>query len=157
MALIGQAVSEEKIFENGGRRTDGRRTDDGRTDGRTTEHGYTISSPCEPDGSGELKMPYVISFCEHSLFMIFECLHAAYWVLSLFHTCMTATLLATKVEINEEKTDNLNRVMKLKLIVKTKMPSRRRRLCYEFKQVDTRAFLKSREHAPFVKIILKTR
>ena len=45
MALIGQAVSEEKIFENGGR----------RTDGRTTEHGYTISSPCEPDGSGELK------------------------------------------------------------------------------------------------------
>ena len=32
-------------------RTDGRRT----TDGRTTEHGYTISSPCEPDGSGELK------------------------------------------------------------------------------------------------------
>ena len=46
MALIGQAVSEKKIFENGGRRT---------TDGRTTEHGYTISSPCEPDGSGELK------------------------------------------------------------------------------------------------------
>ena len=44
-------MSEEKIFENGGRRTDGRRT----TDGRTTEHGYTISSPCEPDGSGELK------------------------------------------------------------------------------------------------------
>ena len=31
--------------------------DDGRTDdGRTTEHEYTISSPCEPDGSGELKM-----------------------------------------------------------------------------------------------------
>ena len=24
-------------------------------DGRRTEHGYTISSPCEPDGSGELK------------------------------------------------------------------------------------------------------
>ena len=23
-------------------------------DGRTTEHGYTISSPCEPDSSGEL-------------------------------------------------------------------------------------------------------
>ena len=40
---------------------DGRRTDDGRTDGRTTEHGYTISSPCEPDGSGELKM-YWLSF-----------------------------------------------------------------------------------------------
>ena len=26
---------------------------DGRTDGRTPEHGYTISSPCEP--KGELK------------------------------------------------------------------------------------------------------
>ena len=38
-----------------GRRTDGRT--DGRTtdDGRTPEHGYTISSPCEPEGSGELK------------------------------------------------------------------------------------------------------
>ena len=35
---------------------DGRTTDDGRTDGRTPEHGYTISSPCEPDGSGELKI-----------------------------------------------------------------------------------------------------
>ena len=37
---------------------DGRPTDDdGRTDaGRTPEHGYTISSPCEPNGSGELKM-----------------------------------------------------------------------------------------------------
>ena len=49
--MTGQAVSEKKIFENGGRRTDGR-----RTDGRTMEHGYTISSPCEPDGSGELKI-----------------------------------------------------------------------------------------------------
>ena len=35
--------------------------DDGRTDGRSTDgrrtpdHGYTISSPCEPNGSGELK------------------------------------------------------------------------------------------------------
>ena len=27
--------------------------DDGR---RTPDHGYTISSPCEPEGSGELKM-----------------------------------------------------------------------------------------------------
>ena len=42
MALIGQAVSEKKIFENGGR--------------RTPDHGHPISSPCEPDGSGELKM-----------------------------------------------------------------------------------------------------
>ena len=48
MALIGQAVSEEKIFENGGR-TDGRTDDDGRR-----LEGYTISSPCEPNGSGEL-------------------------------------------------------------------------------------------------------
>ena len=32
---------------------DGRRT---TYDGRTPEHGYTISSPCEPEGSGELKM-----------------------------------------------------------------------------------------------------
>ena len=30
-------VLEKKMFENGG---------------QTTEHGYTISSPCEPDGSG---------------------------------------------------------------------------------------------------------
>ena len=45
MALIGQAVSEEKIFEI----VDGRRTDDGRT----PDHGHPISSPCEPNGSGE--------------------------------------------------------------------------------------------------------
>ena len=31
---------------------DGRTTTD--DDGRTPEHGYTISSPCEPNGSGEL-------------------------------------------------------------------------------------------------------
>ena len=46
----------------------------GRTDGRqrlTPEHGYTISSPCEPDSSGELKSsnePFdekdVICICE---------------------------------------------------------------------------------------------
>ena len=55
MALIGQVVSEEKIFEI----VDGRRTDDGRTttDGRRTpDHGHPISSPCEPNGSGELKI-----------------------------------------------------------------------------------------------------
>ena len=39
------------------------RTDDGRTDGRTTEHGYTISSPCEPDGSGELKRDEMANSC----------------------------------------------------------------------------------------------
>ena len=44
LALIGQVVSEEKIYENGGWTTDGRWLD-----------GYTISSPCEPNGSGELK------------------------------------------------------------------------------------------------------
>ena len=65
LALIGQAVSEKKIFENGGRRTtDGQTTDGRRTDGRTTEHGYTISSPCEPDGSGELKR-VSISFIDY--------------------------------------------------------------------------------------------
>ena len=52
MALVGQAVSEKKIFE----------IVDGRTDdGRTPDHGHPISSPCEPNGSGEL-----IS-CEHFL------------------------------------------------------------------------------------------
>ena len=31
--------------------------DDGRTDdGRTPDHGHPISSPCEPYGSGELKI-----------------------------------------------------------------------------------------------------
>ena len=30
--------------------------DDGRTDdGRTPDHGHPISSPCEPNGSGEIK------------------------------------------------------------------------------------------------------
>ena len=47
MALIGQAVSEEKIFEI----VDGR-----MTDGRTPDHGHPISSPCEPNSSGELKI-----------------------------------------------------------------------------------------------------
>ena len=40
----------EEDLENGGRRrrTDGRR--------RTPDHGHPISSPCEPNGSGELKI-----------------------------------------------------------------------------------------------------
>ena len=39
---------------------DGRTDDDGRTtDGRTPDHGHPISSPCEPNGSGELKI------CKH--------------------------------------------------------------------------------------------
>ena len=65
--MIGQAVSEKKIFENGGRRTDGRTTNGRRTDGRTTEHGYTISSPCEPDGSGELKNRSTSAYEEYEL------------------------------------------------------------------------------------------
>ena len=44
LALIGPAVSE-KMFEI---------VYDGRTDGRWLD-GYTINSPCEPNGSGELK------------------------------------------------------------------------------------------------------
>ena len=35
-----------------GRTDDGRRTDAGRT----PDHGHPISSPCEPNDSGELKM-----------------------------------------------------------------------------------------------------
>ena len=47
------SVSEEKKFENvNGRRQRRRR----RRRQRTPDHGYTISSPCEPEGSGELKM-----------------------------------------------------------------------------------------------------
>ena len=49
MALIGQGVSEEKMFENVKGRTDGRMDDD---DGRRI-HGYPISSPVS-FGSGEL-------------------------------------------------------------------------------------------------------
>ena len=34
--------------------------DDERTDGRRTpDHGHPISSPCEPNGSGELKILFV--------------------------------------------------------------------------------------------------
>ena len=29
-------------------------------DGRTPDHGHPISSPCEPNGSGELKMYAVV-------------------------------------------------------------------------------------------------
>ena len=47
LALIGQAVSEEKMFKHCWRQ---------RQRQRTPEQGYTISSPCEPDGSGELTM-----------------------------------------------------------------------------------------------------
>ena len=36
--------------------TDGRQTDGRTDDGRTPDHGHPISSPCEPNGSGELKI-----------------------------------------------------------------------------------------------------
>ena len=49
--LIGPVVSEEKTFEHCVR----------RQLRRTTEHGYTISSPCEPNGSGELKLMRICS------------------------------------------------------------------------------------------------
>ena len=42
--------------------------DDGRTtDGRTPDHGHPISSPCEPDGSGELKRQI-----EHTLWVFIK-------------------------------------------------------------------------------------
>ena len=46
LALIGPEASEEKTYEHCGQ----------RQLWRTTEHEYIISSPCEPNGSGELKM-----------------------------------------------------------------------------------------------------
>ena len=33
--------------------------DDDDDDGRTPDHGHPISSPCEPNGSGELKIGFV--------------------------------------------------------------------------------------------------
>ena len=45
-------VSEKKSFEI----VDGRTMDDGQADDGRTEHGHPISSPCEPNGSGELIM-----------------------------------------------------------------------------------------------------
>ena len=42
--------------------------DDERTDdGRTPDHGHTISSPCEPNGSGELKKKYSSALWSPSL------------------------------------------------------------------------------------------
>ena len=49
LALIGQAVSEEKMFKHCWQRQRQRQRRQ-----RTPEKGYTISSPCEPNGSGEL-------------------------------------------------------------------------------------------------------
>ena len=51
LALIGPAVLEKKIFENGGRTTDGHRTDDG------SWLRYKLTN--EPKGSGELKTHFL--------------------------------------------------------------------------------------------------
>ena len=58
LALIGHVVSEKMIFENGGRR---RR--------RTPDHGHPISSPCQPNGSGELigEFAYYSTLCPGDL------------------------------------------------------------------------------------------
>ena len=50
LALIGQAVAEEMMFEI----VEGQ--DD--NDNRHRLDGYAISSPCKPNGSGELKIMY---------------------------------------------------------------------------------------------------
>ena len=50
--------------------------DDGRTDERTTEHGYTISSPCEPDGSGELKTVGGVVHTRYPMSIQFHCIIA---------------------------------------------------------------------------------
>ena len=43
----------------------------GRTDdGRTPEHGYTISSPCEPEGSGELKTKCTVHLIEQIRYLL---------------------------------------------------------------------------------------
>ena len=44
---------------------DGRTTDGRTTDERTPDHGHPISSPCEPDGSGELKINVYINNLGH--------------------------------------------------------------------------------------------
>ena len=57
LALIGQAVSEEKMFKHcwQRQRPRPRPRQRQRQRQRMPEQGYTISSPCEPNGSGELK------------------------------------------------------------------------------------------------------
>ena len=43
-------------------------------DGRTPEHGYTISSPCEPEGSGELKSTTKLFVNAINMYVIFNLL-----------------------------------------------------------------------------------
>ena len=62
--LFGHVVSEEKMFENLRTTTD----DDGW---RAPDHGYNISSLCELEGSGELKIKYLsaIAWLKRQLFI----------------------------------------------------------------------------------------
>ena len=55
VVVLESSMLHAKLFQ---RRRSLKMVDDGRTtdDGRTPDHGHPISSPCEPDGSGELKM-----------------------------------------------------------------------------------------------------
>ena len=41
-------------------------------DGRTPDHGHPISSPCEPNGSGELKKMSSVSFYSIYYFFFFN-------------------------------------------------------------------------------------
>ena len=68
-----------------GRTDDGRRTTDGRTDGRTPDHGHPISSPCEPDGSGELKIHVVKLKGKLSIFVVNLFLIEENFSLSYYH------------------------------------------------------------------------
>ena len=53
---------------------DGRTMDDGRTtDGWTPDHGHPISSPCEPNGSGELKNELITFHSNPFLCAIYPC------------------------------------------------------------------------------------
>ena len=63
LALIGQAAAGEKVSE----------IVDGQTDdGRSPDHGHPISSPCEPNGSGELKMGEGAGGDQSNLTLIFQ-------------------------------------------------------------------------------------
>ena len=65
---------------------------DGRTDdGRTPDHGHPISSPCEPNGSGELKKALISFAVTGKLVCTFGFAYADGWfpheVAHLFCAC----------------------------------------------------------------------
>ena len=62
LALIGEAVSEEKMFKHCRRRRQRQRPQQRQRRQRMPEQGYTISSPCEPNGSGELIINFWYTF-----------------------------------------------------------------------------------------------